>query len=65
MDLEVRFIISANINYKLVYCGHFEPKFESLRPSEAEIRFLYFRVNAHDFARAYRANAQDTNFDCK
>ena len=31
---------------------NFEPKFESLRPSEAEIRYLDFRDFVHDFARA-------------
>ena len=44
--LELKFVISANINL-YIYCGHFEPKKKSLRPSEAEILFSMFR----DFAR--------------
>ena len=32
--------------YKLDYCGHFKPKFKSLRPSEAEIEITPCRENA-------------------
>ena len=56
MGLELRVIISANINSAIAVI--FEPKFESLRPSEAEIQFFSFRDRAGKNGRGQRPNGQ-------